>query len=128
MKVPVAGHLVGPDRASRASRASRISGLRRTSSATTVQFMVHSRGMKLPVASQKGAMLPSGSTTAWLDTPKSVPDVPREITQVPSCTSDCLTWCSWDLGALTAPQAPAAGVQALLRILPGQVCVCVSDA
>ena len=64
-----------------------------TSSATTVQFMVHRRGMKEPAASQKGAMPPSGSTTGFWDTPNSVPEVPKEMTQVPSCMQEVRAGC-----------------------------------
>ena len=69
----------------------------RTSSVTRVQFMVHSSGIHAPVASQKGAMPPLLSSMGRLARPKSVPEVPREITQVPSFTApapSALIWLS----------------------------------
>ena len=68
-----------------------------TSSVTVVQFMVHSRGSQEPVASQKGLTAPEGSRTGLVDSPNKVPDVPRDITQVPSCTAPApraLIWLS----------------------------------
>ena len=55
-----------------------------TSSVTVVQFMVHSSGSHEPVASQKGLTAPEGSSTGLVDSPNRVPEVPRDITQVPS--------------------------------------------
>lgn len=92
----------------------------RTSSATTVQFMVHSRGMKEPVASQKGAMLPSGSTMALLDTPNSVPDVPREMTHVPSCTVQHCLLESLSLRSGAAGLAQSSALQASCWALAAQ--------
>ena len=55
-----------------------------TSSVTVVQFMVHSKGSHDPVASQKGLTAPEGSSMGLVDSPNRVPDVPKDITQVPS--------------------------------------------
>jgi len=44
-----------------------------TSSVTRVQFMVQSKGIHLPVASQKGAMAPVLSTIGVSEAPKRVP-------------------------------------------------------
>lgn len=49
--------------------------MRLTSSVTRVQFMVHSRGIHLPVASQNGAMAPVLSTIGVLEAPNRVPAV-----------------------------------------------------
>ena len=46
--------------------------------------MVHSSGSHEPVASQKGLTAPEGSSTGLVDSPNRVPEVPKDITQVPS--------------------------------------------
>lgn len=51
---------------------------------TDVQFSRQMRGSHAPVASQKGATVPLGSSTGWLLMAKSVAEVPRDITSCPS--------------------------------------------
>lgn len=60
---------------------------RHTSSVRLVQFWVHMSGSQRPVASQKGATVPDGSTRALSEVPNSVPLVPRDITQSPTSTA-----------------------------------------
>ena len=69
--------------ASISSRSSRKAS--RTSFVALVQFIVHTRGRNRPVASQNGATAPDGSNMGLPKQPKSVPLVPRLMTQSPAC-------------------------------------------
>ena len=69
-------HPAGTEAASAASSLCGRADMAATSATTCVQFIVHSNGRYPPVASQNGAMAPSGSCTARALYPNSVPLVP----------------------------------------------------
>ena len=82
--------------------------------------MVHSRGIHFPVASQKGAMPPDLSTIGVLEAPKSVPEVPREMTQLPSVTAPApraLIWLSPLPGAtMTSGERPSSSATSFFKV------------
>ena len=90
------------------------------SSVTSVQFMVHRRGIHLPVASQKGAMPPDLSTIGVSEAPNSVPEVPREMTQLPSVTApapSALIWLSPLPGAtMTSGERPSSSATSFFNV------------